>query len=99
MPQTTTTTILAARANAGRGAQQECLQRAITLHVEQVERDRLHVAIDALPADDPRREAWFSADEQCSHFFVAWPTATSAIDNQLFAEAFSTVFGLPSPGG
>jgi hypothetical protein len=67
------------------------------LQVEQVERDTLHAMIDALPADDPRRESWFSVDQLSASFFPAWPTEASAIDGQLFAEAFTTLLGLPSP--
>ena len=47
-----------AAADAGRMRGEDRLQRAITLQVEQVRRDDLHVRIRALPEADPRRRAY-----------------------------------------
>ena len=47
--------------DAGRARGEDRLQRAITLQVEEVRRDALHVRVSALPLTDPRREAWMAA--------------------------------------
>ena len=57
-------------AGIGRGA--ERLQRAITVELEQVQRDRLHIDIAALPDTDPRREAWFASGEGRGGFTMSF---------------------------
>ena len=60
--------------DAGRARGEDRLQRAITLQVEEVRRDALHVRVSALPVTDPRREAWMAAGRGSRQWVTSYPT-------------------------
>ena len=86
----------ARRAGADRAASVR-LQRAITAQCEQVERDRLHALFAALPVEDHRRRAWFSADRCSSQLVTARPEHTFDCTRAEFREMYTTYFGAHSP--
>ena len=60
--------------DAGRARGEDRLQRAITLQLEEVRRDALHVRVSALPLTDPRREAWMAAGRGSRQWVTSYPT-------------------------
>ena len=63
---------------AGLDRGSERLQRALTMQIEQAQRDHLHAEIMATPLDSGPpaviRQAWVSEDRFSSQFISAWPT-------------------------
>mmetsp|Transcript_36777 Transcript_36777/g.89522 ORF Transcript_36777/g.89522 Transcript_36777/m.89522 type:complete len:280 (-) Transcript_36777:194-1033(-) len=73
------------------------LQRAITVHLETVQRDRLHASLLALSQGDARRVSWLAVDRFSSQWVSAWPSSACELSDLEFPEIFATYLGRPSP--
>jgi hypothetical protein len=74
------------------------MQRALTKQLEAAgERDALDAAFRALPAEDPRREAWMSTDSFSSQWISTSPSKRDALSAAEFGEVFTTYLGVERP--